>query len=80
MQSDGVSVLYHASFTVHVFGAIALPFPFFHRPSRAFYFSLIAISIGLPSGRLAPQQRINNAGQRQKMTRCCGNLCWRVVV
>ena len=49
-QSDGVSILFHASFTVHVFGEIALPFPSSHRPSRAFYFSLIAIFIGIPSG------------------------------
>ena len=66
-QSDGVSILFHASFTVHVFGEIALPFPSSHRPSRAFYFPIIAIFIGIPGGSLAPQQRINNAGERLVM-------------
>ena len=71
-QSDGVSILFHASFTIHVFGAIALPFPSSHRSSHAFYFSLIAVCIGIPSGRLAPQQRINNARERLVMVERVG--------
>ena len=38
---NGISILFHGFFTIHVFGAVVrhlAPFPSSHRPPRAFYF------------------------------------------
>ena len=35
----------------------SLPFPFSHRPPRAFYFSIIATFIGIPKGSLYGEER-----------------------
>ena len=34
------------------------PFPSFHRPPRAFCFSIIAVIVGIPSGSLGGRERL----------------------
>ena len=46
------------------------PFPSSHRPPRAFYFSIIAIFIGVPSGSLCGGERSSNRFDvNRKLTR-----------
>ena len=46
------------------------PFPSSHRPPRAFYFSIIAIFIGIPSGSLCRGERSSNRFDvNRKLTR-----------